>query len=323
MAFPSISSAITQHRPASFKAVYCRPASDKYQTIGAISDGTIEFSEYEVTDSQGRNKAFAFKVTGSCKMLQASLTEIELMDTLAAGTNAWLFKLSDAAAVPTAGAAATEGWILLSSAQVGCKPKLVMSGDFRNNTYIELQFQGSLLWSEMDAAIKASIDDDEFASSADSATAALYAIGTYTAAKDGGNPTVANIKPAGVSSITLAEAGGATATVGPVKNVKIEFEFLSDSENEARGRHICHAVAADISYEWMETDAANLLNLNAFSDTEIDAVLTMANGVVVTLSNKVGISSKFRVAGTFQNVRVIEFAHRGHMLKTDFDGVFS
>ena len=321
MAFPSISSSVAYHRPAGFKAVFCRPSGELYQTIGAISDGTLKFSEYRVTDQRGRNKSFAVEFTASCKMLQASLVELELLDTLALGTNAWLFQLTDAAAIPTGGAAATEGWVVLSAEQVGMKPKIVLSGDASNNTYIELQWRGSLKWSEMDAAVKASIDDDEFEATGGSGS--IKAIGTYTSAKDGGNPTVTHILPAGVSSITLAEAGGATATVGAVKNFKCEFEFLSDADSEARRRYLCHAVRADVSYDWMETDAANLLNLDEFTNTEIDVVITTLGGVTVTLSNRVGISSEFESVGNFDRVRVIRFMHTGDMLKTDVDGVFS
>ena len=320
MAFPSISSALTQHRPAGFKNVYLRPSTELYQTIGATSEGTLKFTEHRGQDGQGRNKSWGYEFTASCKMLQASLVELELLDTICAGTGAWLFRLSDSGAIPS-NAAVTEGWVLLSAAQVGCKAKWVCSGDGSANSYILLEWQGFVKWSEMDAAVKASIDDNEF--EATGGTGSIKTIGTYTAALDGGNAAVTHILPSGIASITLAETGGATATVGPVKNAKIEFSFMSDSETDSRRRFIPHMVRADISYEWMETDAANLLNLDEFTNTEVDVVITTLGGVVITLTNKVGISTEFESVGNFDKVRVIRFLHMGDMLKTDFDGVVS
>lgn len=316
MAFPTVATpSPSYHRPAGFQAVYIRPSGELYQTLGAISEGTLKFSDYKESDSVGKNKSFAVEFTASCRMMQASLTEIELMDTICAGTNAFLFKMSDSGAIPGA-AAVTEGWVLVSAAQVGCKATLVMDGDPNANAYILLEWQGSLLLSAYAAAVKASIDDNEFEATGGAGT--LKAIGTYTAALDGGSPTPANIKPCGISSVTLAEAGGAAQTLGAVKNAKIQFKF--NAEEDGLRRFLPHSVGVDIEYEWMQTDAANLINLYTMVDTEIDAVITMLNGVVITLSNKVGISTAFESVGNYDKIRVVRFQHQGQMLKSAFDG---
>ena len=319
MAYPTIATpSPSYHRPAGFKGVYIRPSGELYQTLGGIAEGELKFGDIRVSDQQGKNKTYCVEFTAKAKMLQASLTAIELLDQIASGANAWLFKMSDAAAIPSA-AAVTEGWVLVSAAQVGCKPTLVMSGTTGSNAYIMLEWKGSLLLSEYAAAVKASIDDGDF--EATGGTGTLKALGTYTAALDGGAPTVTQIVPCGISSVTIAEAGGAAQTLGSTKNAKIEFTYFSDDDD--LGRYLPHAVGVDISYEWMQTDAANLINLGGMTDTEVDLVITMRSGVVITLSNKLGISLEYESVGNFDKKRVVRHVHQGHVLMSDIDGIFS
>lgn len=322
MAFPTIATPDNSFiRASGFKSVYARPSGGLYQTLGAIKDGELEFKNADDMTDEGKNVSHAVLFTAKCKMLQASLTEIELLDVITDGTNAFLFKLSDAAAIPTVGAAATEGWVVLSAAQVGSpKAKIVADGTPANNRYIELEWKGSLLLSELDAAVKASIDDDDFEATGGSGT--LKTTGTYTAAKNGGLPTLANIKPCGITSVTLTNTGGTPQTLGPVKNVKIAFDYLA--EEDSNGRYLTHAVDINIEYDWMQSDAVNLLLLNSMVNDEIDAVITMRDGLIITLSNVVGITTNFKVpTGGFQNQRGVTFTHRGKVLKSAIDGIFS
>lgn len=322
MAFPTIDTpSLAYHRPASFQYVYARPSGGLYQTLGAVKEATLKLAEYKDTDSLGKNKSFAVEFTASCKLKQSSLTTLELLDAITAGTVSFLFKMQDAGAIPTGAAAATEGWVLVTAAQIGApKWTVVYDGTPQDECYILMEWQGSLLKSEVDAAVKASIEDVDFEATGGSGT--LMAIGTYTAALNGGLPTVTQILPAGVSSITLAEPGGAAQTLGAVKNVKIQAAAVDDGEDDLR-RFMPHAVAIDISYEWAETDAANLLNLADMTDTEIDAVITMKNGVVWTLSNTVGISLEYESGSDFQKKKIVRFMHTGQILTTAFDGIVS
>ena len=308
------------HRPSSFSAVFVKPSGGKYQTLGAIRDASLSITDYESLDSVGRNKinnASSFKA--SFKMMQASLTELELLDTITDGTNDFIFKMADAAAIPTAGAVATEGWVLVTSTMVNARVMVDYSGDPQSNAFIQVDVEGSFLNTSKDAVVKASIDDDEFEATGDAGT--LHAIGTYTAAKDGGLPTSANIKSCGVSALTLAFTGGAAATMGKIKNAKITAAFVGDSDDLARP---CPTqVDLNIEYDSLETDPATLLLLDNNANSEIDAVVTMRSGVVFTLANRVGISTDFRSEGDFSKTRIIHFSHKGKILKTAFDGIVS
>lgn len=322
MAFPTIATPLNAYRvPAAIQSIYVRPSGELYQTLGAIQGGEIVFDDYEQEDSLGKNKVLqSMSVTAKATMLQCSVTEIELLDTLIAGTSSFLFKMADAAAIPTGGAAATEGWVLLSSSQVGLKRvKIDLSGDVESPAKIELEFSGSLQYSAVDAAVKASIDDDEF--EATGGTGTFKAIGTYTAAKNGGLPTPTNIKSCGISSLTLADTLGAAQTLGPIDEPTIEFEYMAEEDSLKIGR--IRIVAVNINYKWKQTDAVNLLNLNAFSDSEIDAVVTMVNGLVLTLTNQVGIGARFESVGDFDGTRSIIFRHKGKVLPSAIDGIFA
>jgi hypothetical protein len=320
MAFPTIATPSNAKRiAASIQAIYVRPSGGKYQTLGAIRAGELMIDDYLQKDSQGRNKAFAKTVTAKATMMQASLVEIELLDSLVDGTNNFLFKMVDAAAIPTAGAVATAGWFLFTSSQIGVKPKIVISGPVENNARIELEFSGSLQFSEVDAAVKAAIDDDEFESSSDGGT--FHAVGTYTAAKDGGRATQANMKSCGVSALTLADTGGAAQTLGPISNATIEFDYVAEMDDLRVNRS--RFVNVNIEYEWKQTDSDNLLNLDTFTDEEVDAVVTMKSGLVMTLTNQVGIGARFESVGDFEKTRCIIFKHEGSVPTSSIDGIFA
>ena len=320
MAFPTIATASNAFRvPAAIQYIYIRPSGELYQTLGALKNAEIVFDDYEQTDSLGKNKVIqAMTVTAKATMMQASVTEIELLDTLVAGTSSFLFKMADAAAIPTV-AAVTEGWFLLSSTQIGVKYKIVASGDTENQMEIQLEFAGSLQYSAVDAAIKASIDDNEFEATGGSGT--FKAIGTYTAALNGGLPTSTSIKSCGISALTLADTAGAAQTLGPIDDPVIEFEAMAEQDSLKVFR--TRWVNVNINYKWKQTDAVNLLNLNAFSDSEIDVVVTMANGIVMTLTNQTGIAARLESVGDFEGTRSIIFRHTGKLLPSAIDGIFA
>ena len=320
MAFPTIATpSISFNRPSSFRGVYCRPSGELYQTLGAVQECELMFTDAKESDGIGRNKAYSVGFTAKCKMMQCSRVELALLDTIANGTNAFLFRLSDSAPIPAA-AAVTEGWVLVSSTQTGIKPTIVMSGDMNTMSYIQLEFTGSLLLSEYAAAVKASIDDGDF--EATGGAGSLATIGVYTAALDGGNANVTHIRPCDVSSITLAETGSAAQSLGSlIQNVKIEFPYFAE-EGDSLLRNNTHAVGVDIEYDWQQSDAANLINLSSMVDTEIDILVTMRNGITITLTNQAGISTGYNVVGTFEKKKIIRFTHTGHLLKSVIDGIF-
>lgn len=317
-AYPSVTISNAYHRPAAFRAVYARQTGGKFGTLGSISGGVLNFSNYEEANSVGQNKAHAVAFTAKCNMKQASLVELELLDTIVAGDVDFLFKLSDAATVSVS--TAYEGWVLLTAAQVGVKAKVNLDGDPSNNRHIELEWSGSLLLSEFSAAVKATLQGSDFDSNEGSN--AFMAIGTYTHDADGGLPINSHMHPNGVSKVELENVATATyVDIGKVNNFKGSLEFLSDPDGLKR--HACYATAVDISYDWMQTDAADLLNLATVAGLDINLKITFLSGLIVTLSNQVGLTWDYEVSGDFDKIKVVKFKHTGRILTTSFDGIVS
>lgn len=321
MPFPTIATpSNAYHRPSSFSDAYARPSGGLYQTLGAITNASLQIKDFVSTDSRRRNQSNnASEVSVKFDMMQAALIEAELMDTLTGGDIAFLFKMADAAAIPGA-AAVTEGWVLLNSTQVGT-PKLTLdySGDPSKDAVIHVEITGSMLNSEKAAAVKASIDDDDFEATGGSGT--LKTIGTYSAAKNGGLPTNSHIKPCGISTVTLAYTGGAAQTLGGVTDVKCTLTF--DGNLGSRRCLQTNRLDIDIEYDAMETDAANLVNLANWVNSEIDVVITTMAGLIITLTNQVGIDTAFTADADYSKTRMIHVKHTGSVLKTAFDAIVS
>ena len=324
MALPAVTTASPANiKAAAFLGVYVKDTTlSKWQTLGSIAQGVLNVHDFTSPDSLARNKTNgASDFTAKCIMKQASLTEIELLDSLCNGTNAFLFKLTDAGAIPSGGAAVTAGWVVVTAAQVGVKAKLVLDGTPEQDAHIELEWQGSILNSAKDAALKASIQDTDFASSADS-TGVFQAIGTYTATKDGGSPTNSHLKSCGVSSITIKNTASARAQgLSPITNVKISFDMLATTDGLRR--YLPNALDVAIEYDWMATDSADLLLLDAFVAVDPNVVITMLSGLVITLNNQVGIETNFQSSGDMDKSRAVIFTHKGKVLQSSFDGIVS
>jgi hypothetical protein len=327
MAFPTVTTASPANiKPAAFLAVYAADSTTGlWQTLGSIADGILNVADFTAPDSLGRNKTNgASNFTASCKMKQTAAEELNLIDRICAGTNAFLFKLSDAGAIPGS-PAVTAGWVTVTAAQVGCKAKLVGDGTPENDRYILLEWQGSLINSAKDACLKASIDDDLFASSANSVactSTGFYTIGVYTAAKDGGSPNNTHLKPCGISTIGIADADSAgTQGLSPITNVKMSFEMLATQDGIRR--FLPNALDINVEYDWMATDSADLLHLPDFAAANVNVYITTIDGIAFSLLNQTGIETNFEVSGDMDKARVVRFTHKGKILQSSFAATFA
>ena len=324
MAFPTIATPSPSFmRSAGFNNVFIRTGAELWQTIGAINKGDLKIGNYKDNDSIGRNKSMnTVEFTAKCTMMQSSLTEIELLETMANGTCDFLFKCSDAAALGSSTPAPLEGWNLVTAAMIGCvKPKLDASGTPQENRKIDLEWQGSILLTEIDSVVKASLADSLFESSDETGT--FHAIGTYLplTVHNGGLPTPANIKACGFKTVTLADTGGLAQTLGSVKNAKLTMEFIADTDSLRR--YQCHAIDINVEYEWMQTDVANLLNLDTMCDADIDLVITLLDLFKFTFTNQVGIDLQYENIGDYDKMKIIRFTHKGKVLKASLADVVS
>jgi len=321
MAFPAVTTASPANiKSAAVLAVYVKDTTgSKWQTLGAITQGVLHCQNFEGSDSQGRNRSLTvWNFTASCRMMQTSVAALEKLDTLTDGTNAFLFKLTDAATVTTS--AAYAGWVGVTAAQVSCKAKLVADGTPEDPRYVEVMWQGSIYISTANqiALFTPTLETGDFEATGGSGT--MHAFGTYTVATDGGSPILTDIRGCGVSTYTLDLIGGSSpVTMSPIQNVKMTFEQLA-TEDSLR-RFLPNSMDINIEIDWMATDSADILLLDDMLPLEIKAIVTMIDSVAFTLNNQVGISLNYEVLGDMDKNRVIRFTHKGKILNSSFDGV--
>ena len=322
MSWKGFAGGISNIKPSTFVAVYAKgTTAAKWQTLGAISTTTINIEDFESKDSLARNKATnTIKFTASCRMMQSSLVECELTDHLCDGTNDFLFKLVDAATVTTS--AASSGWIKVTASQVNAKAKLICDGTPEDNRYIEVTWEGSIYKTDANevALYTPTLETGDFGAS--TPTTDFYAIGTYTVATDGGLPTHSAIRTCGVSSITMDVAGGSSPdTISPVTNVKLMFEMLA--RPDALLRPLPTSLNIDFTFDCMATLVADLLLLGNMSQSSVKIIVTMIDGLIFTLDDRVGIKTHFISEGDMEQERVVRFSHQGKTLQSTFDSIVS
>jgi hypothetical protein len=322
MAFPAIAGTIANVNSSAVLAIYVMDTtSNKWQTLGELANSKIHIEEFTVSTGLRRNRTNkAYSFTASTQMLQCALQECELLDSLRAGTNLFLFKLADAVA---AAGAASAGWVKVSAAQVNVKPRIVVQGGVEGTRKIELEWSGS--FAKTDAAeielLTPTLAAADFAGSGDSGTAVFYGIGTYTAATDGGSPTPGHICSAAASSVKLDIAGGSGVTIAPVSGLDLTISPLATEDDLKRPITVGYDIA--LAFNQMSTLNADLLLLgNATSDTA-KAIVTMIDGMVFTIDNQTGIQAALDIQGDFEKDRTIPWKLNGAILTSALDGIVS
>jgi hypothetical protein len=328
MAFPSLSTALSNQRVASIVKAYVKTAAEVYQTVGFIRNGELKITPYSTNDTKQRNLGIdSYTFEAKFEMLQTAVGELELIDSLVDGSSDWLFKLSDAATVTSS--TAYEGWVVVTDSQVGTKARYVTDGNPSTSQFIEVMIKGTLLASTMDAAVKATLETASFhisttatetyANNNGSAGGTLFGYYTGTAA-DANTGITANIKANGFSSVELQDALATTyVAVGRVRNGRITCDWVA--EEDSLGRYNTYAVDIDVEYELMVSDAATLLLLNTVNLTNTDVKITLVDGKVFTIASMLGLTASFENVGDFDKFRVIRFYHKGRILKSEFDGI--
>lgn len=331
MAYPALTSALSAHRAASIKRVWIKTGSEKWQSLGGLRNGELRVSPYTTEDTYKRNLVIdAFTIEAKFELLQTALLEVEKIDSIVYGTNDFLFELTDAGAIPGL-STATEGWVVVTSTQVGAKARYVSDGNPSTNQFIEVMIKGTLKSSELDAALKASIATADFHISttgsetfSDNAGTAGGTIFSYYKSATAGDVAgiEANRRANGFSTVQLQDALSTTyQTLGRVRNGKIVFGWLA--EEDSLGRYNVYGVDVDVEYEILATDAATLLYLNTIELTNTDAKITLIDGKVFTLESKLGVAINYENVGDFDKMRVLRFAHKGRINSSEFDGVVS
>ena len=321
MPFPAFTGGVGNITPSVFLAAYIKTGSEKWQTLGAIAQGVLNVEDFDAPDSLTRNLAIgSLNFTAKCRMMQSSNVECDLIDSICNGSNSFLFKLADAVAI-TGGSVASAGWVYVTNAQVGCTSNLVADGTPEDNRYIELSFQGTILRSTaaMIQLYTPTLIDTAFESTTPG-SGTYHAIGTYTAALDGGNPTMTQIRSCGVSAMSLDLAGGSSpVSIAPVTDIKMTFNMIPFVDSLRR--FLPKTMDISIDADCMATLNADLLLQDNMTPVAVKLIIDMIDGLKFTLDNQVGIKTNFEVNGDMDKPRVLRFTHKGKILNSSFAAI--
>jgi hypothetical protein len=323
MPYPAFTGGVANINPSSFVAVYIRAGSgEKWQTLGSIQAGTLNLKDFSAADSLGRNKAInSYDFTAKFNMMQCASTELKLVDNICSGGNDFLFKLPNAVAI-TGSPVASAGWRMVTAAQVGAKAKVVADGSPDKNREIQIELQGSIFKSDANEVLfyTPTLQATDFEATGSGGT--FHGIGTYTAATDGGSPTMSHIVPAGLSSVTFDLAGGASpVTITPVNNIKFSLEMLAVADSVRAFRPV--SLSVDITIDWMATLSADLLLLGNGTVVDVKAIFTFLDGEAFTFDNQTGIEGNYEVSGDMDKNQFAQFALKGKTLQATIGTIAS
>lgn len=329
MAYPAITNLPTAQKPAGIKKVYIKNAAELWQTMGQIRNGSLTIVPNKTENTYKKNLyigSFAFEA--KFEMLQTSTAAIELIPSIVNGVagvkNNFLFQLTDSGAIPSS-AGVTAGWVTVTPAQAYATARYVCDGNPSTNQFIEITVKGTILSSALDAAIKASIDDNEFTIAGTSAQT-FSSLGNYSlcsATTDAGKDVgvLGDIKPNGFSSVALDDAlsTGTDETLSNIRNGKIVMDFVS--EEDSLGRPNVYGIDVSVEYESTLTDDATLLLMDAMNVLNTQAIITLIDGKVFTFDQELGFDVSFENVSDFDKLRVMRFMHKARILTSQLAGI--
>jgi len=333
MAYANITNILSAQKPAGIKKVYIRNASEKWQTLGQIRNGSLMVTPYTTNNTYQNNLHInSYTFEAKFEMLQTLTIELEALPNILTGisgvANDFLFYMTDVDSIPTS-ATVTAGWVIVTASQVRPTAKYVSDGNPSTDQFVEIVVRGTLLGSAVAAAVKASIDDGDFhlsstASESFSNNAAggggtLFGYYLSTTPSDDVG-VLANIRPNGFSSVALDNALSSGAeTLTYFRNGKIVLDFVS--EDDSLGRPNVYAIDVLVEHESTLTDAATLILMNSMNPINTNVVVTLLDGKVFTFNSKLGVATTFENVGDFDKLRILRFVHKGRILLSELAGV--
>jgi hypothetical protein len=323
MAWKGLTGGVAYIYPATFTAVYIRAGSgEKWQTLGAITDGVLNIKDFAAPDSLTRNKAInSYDLTAKCNMMQCASTELKLVDNICSGGNDFLFKLSDAVAI-TGSPVASAGWVEFDGVNATPKAKVVADGSPDKERQIQLEWQGSIFKSDANEILlyTPTLQATDFEATGSGGT--FHGIGTYTAATDGGSPTNSHIVPCGISSMTLDGAGlSSPDTISPINNIKFTLEMLAVPDSKRRFLPV--ALDINVEVDWMATKNSDLLLLGNASAADVKAIFTFLDSEAFTFDNQTGLETNFESVGNMDKNRAVRLTFKGKTLQATIGTICS
>ncbi len=299
---------LTKQAPRGIAKVYVKKAADTgYSSLGDIRNGKAHVRLTGTQNSRKRTNPFAAIAEHEFEMLQCSLTEMELLDTLIAGDVDVIIQCIDGQCY-VHNAAAT---------RVGIWAKPTFDAKIDSNRFITIRMKVGLLSSEIDTVVPAV--NPSITAPADTDT--FWAIANPTGVTT--NPgKKENVRPSGVSTAEIcALSESSYDDMGEVSNTTFTMEPLGRETDKLRYRTIGFKI--DGSFEQLQDSSTEKGALDLFHTNGANLKLTYYDGLILTLADKVGVIADEGFDGDFDDHKTIKYTIDGSILVSELDGIVS
>jgi len=299
---------LTKQLPRGIANVYVKITADTgYSTLGKIRNGKAHVRSLQTNNTKKQSQPFSAVAEHTFEMLQCSLTELELLDTLCNGNTLVIVETVDSQYY-VHNAAAT---------QLGIKYRVVNDAKIDTNRFIEISMKVGLIDSELDTVMPSSAPTLTSPATGDT----FWAIAnTGVVVTNPGRDE--NILPAGVATAEIcARSESSYDDMGEVTNFALTFETFGRESDKLRYRNV--GIKIDGSFETLQDSNSEKANLDLIHTNGGNFKFTHFDGLIWTLTNKVGMQYDEGFDGDFDDHKTIKYTIDGSILMSEFDGVVS
>ena len=274
-----------------------------WYTIPFLREGRVEEKDKFVTDTSGRQRAYAREFVATAKMIAtgSAVNCLGILDDIANQTlDLKITSKSNAAVLWDSAGATGDG--------AGLSWKLVSDSDMDDVRYLEVTMDRTYLLSDSDAFHTAQSNTE---TGTDAELAKLESI------------AVTDIAPAGVQAVGFGVGNYTDYTISLISNSKFTAETLTVKDQY--GRSNAYAVKVDFECEAIGVDQTTEIpvmdSLSQLSD--VDWKITFADGRIASFDSKLGISIDLMETADSDDVRRIKFTASGITTLAAFAGLWS
>lgn len=301
-------SAISAQKPRGIAKVFVKIAADTgYSSLGILRNGKAHIRSSQSQDTYKRSRPFSHVAEYDFEMMQCSLTEIELLDTLVAGNVAVI--------VQTVDGQQYEHLIAQPQTLVGIKYRIVSNAKIDANRFIQIRMRVGLVDNDLQYVIPAS-------------PTAVTAPGTsdtfWTIANSGsdtgnlGKP--GNILPAGFSKVEIcALSESSYDDMGEVTNSSLEIETFGEPSDKLQYRNVGANIKG--SFETLQDSDVEKGAFSLFHANGAKLKITHYDGVVWTLGSNTGITYDEGFDNDFDGTKTVKYTFDGAIKISDLDGL--
>ena len=303
----SFAAAISNQKAKGISAVYVNGTSG-YTTLGFIRNGSAIIKSLTSMDTFGREFPHAVSCEYKFEMLQATATEIDLMDSLVGGSVDFIITGVDGLQYEHLAADNSGANVL------GVYVKVSNDSSIDKNRFIEVNLKVNIPTANLSNIIKST-----------PTTITQVAAGTFGAIVNSSTLTgrLAGIVPSGILSVGVRAWGESSSydTIGRIKNGK--WELSHSFEEDDLGRYNSYCVDMNLEFDYLQSTQTEIASFQLAAANQFDYKITNVDGTILYLNNEAGVNWSFENVGNIEGLRVIKVVGKGKIAGVDFTPLFT